>query len=106
MVISSSEAVWRIVGFPIQERYPIAVHLCVHLENGKRIYFTPGNFQQLQAAPDTTLTAFFHLCRQDAFAKTVMFLGTTHGMLRGNNSKGVNKTLWSKGIPVSGQRRR
>ena len=71
--ISSNEAVWRILGFP-HERYPTVVHLSIHLENGQRIYFTPGNLQQqLQAAPHTTLTAFFHLCRQDAFAKTLFY---------------------------------
>jgi len=71
--ISRNEAVWRILGFPIHERYPTVVHLSVHVENGQRIYFTPGNLQQLQAAPHTTLTAFFHLCRQDAFAKTLLY---------------------------------
>jgi len=72
--ISSNEAVWRILGFPIHERYPTVVHLSVHLENGQKIYFTPGNLQQqLQAAPHTTLMAFFHLCRQDAFAKTLLY---------------------------------
>jgi hypothetical protein len=106
--ISSNEAVWRILGFPIHQRYPTVVHLSVHLENGQRIYFTAGNLQQLQAAPHTTLTAFFHPCRQmhlPRCSSTVMFLGTTHGMLRGNNSKGVNKAVWSNGIPVSGRRR-
>jgi hypothetical protein len=71
--ISTNEAVWRILGFFIQERYPTVVHLSVHLENVQRIYFTPGNLQQLQAAPHKTLTAFIHLCRQDAFAKTPLY---------------------------------
>jgi len=72
--ISSNKAVWRILGFPIHERYPTVVHLSAHLENGQRIYFTPSNLQQqLQATPHTTLTAFFHLCRQDAFAKTLLY---------------------------------
>ncbi|XP_024888866.1 uncharacterized protein LOC112465530, partial [Temnothorax curvispinosus] len=31
--ISSSEAVWRILAFPIHERYPAVFHLAVHLEN-------------------------------------------------------------------------
>jgi hypothetical protein len=72
--ISSNEAIWRILGFPIHKRYPTVVHLSVHLENGQRIYFTPENLQQLQAAPNTTLTAFFQLCQQDPFAK--MFQST------------------------------
>jgi hypothetical protein len=108
--VNSNEAIWRIVGFPIHERYRTVVHLSVHLENGQRIYFTPGNWQQqLQAPPHITLTAFFHLCQQDAFAKTLLYCdvlkGTTHGMLRGNNSKGVNKAVWCQGILVSGRRK-
>lgn len=41
--ISSNEAVWRILGMPIHERYPIVVHRSVHLENGQRVYFNPDN---------------------------------------------------------------
>lgn len=37
--ISSNEAVWRIFGFQIHERYPAVVHLAVHLENGQRVFF-------------------------------------------------------------------
>jgi hypothetical protein len=72
--INSNEAVWRILGFSIHERYPTFVHFSVHLDNGQRIYFTPGNLQQqLQAAPHTTLIAFFHLCQEDALAKTLLY---------------------------------
>ncbi|GFQ71965.1 ATP-dependent DNA helicase [Trichonephila clavata] len=41
--ISSSEAVWRILCFPIHDRFPPVMHLSVHLENGQRIYFTEDN---------------------------------------------------------------
>ena len=72
--ISSNEAVWRILGLPIHERYPTVVHLSVHLENGQRVYFNPQNFQQqLNAPPTTTLTAFFALCQTDPFAKTLLY---------------------------------
>jgi hypothetical protein len=33
--ISSNEAVWRILGFPIHERHPTVVHLSVHLKKGR-----------------------------------------------------------------------
>ncbi|GFR22140.1 ATP-dependent DNA helicase [Trichonephila clavata] len=33
--ISSSEAVWCLLNFPIHQRYPIVVHLAVHLEGAK-----------------------------------------------------------------------
>jgi hypothetical protein len=64
--ISSNEAVWRILNFPIHERHPTMVHLSVHLENGQRVYFTEANVQQqVMQPPNTTLTAFFQLCNQD-----------------------------------------
>ncbi|GFQ91731.1 ATP-dependent DNA helicase [Trichonephila clavata] len=37
--ISSNEAVWRNLSFSTRERYPMVVHLAVHLENGQRVYF-------------------------------------------------------------------
>ncbi|GFV96018.1 proton-coupled amino acid transporter-like protein CG1139 [Trichonephila clavipes] len=37
--ISSNEAVWRILSFPIHERHPTVVHLAVHLENGQQIMY-------------------------------------------------------------------
>ncbi|XP_046681375.1 uncharacterized protein LOC124368144 [Homalodisca vitripennis] len=41
--IRSSEAARRIFCFTIHERYPLVMHLAVHLENGERIYFNPEN---------------------------------------------------------------
>jgi hypothetical protein len=41
--ISSNEAVWRILSFPIHERHPTVIHLSDHLENGQRVYFTENN---------------------------------------------------------------
>ena len=56
--------------FPIHERSPAFVHLAVHLQNGQRVYFTETNVQQrVLNPPDTTLTAFFSLCKNDSFAK-------------------------------------
>ena len=58
--ISSNEAVWRILSFPIHERHPTVVHLAVHLENGQRVYFTTENVLERAATPPpTTLTVFF-----------------------------------------------
>jgi hypothetical protein len=71
--ISSNEAVWRILSFPIHERSPAVVHLAVHLQNGQRVYFTETNVQQrVLNPPDTTLTAFFSLCKNDSFAKKLL----------------------------------
>ncbi len=75
--ISSNEAVWRLLSFPIHERYPTVIHLAVHLENGQRIYFDPQKKDQLQHnlenPKDTTLTAFFELNRKDNFASTLLY---------------------------------
>ncbi|GFQ97833.1 hypothetical protein TNCT_452461 [Trichonephila clavata] len=35
-------AVWRLLNFPIHQRYPTVVHLVVHLEGGQRKYYEPG----------------------------------------------------------------
>ena len=62
--ISSNEAVWRILSFPIHELSPAVVHLAVHLQNGQRLYFTETNVQQRALnPPDTTLTAFFRFAK-------------------------------------------
>ncbi|XP_053944993.1 uncharacterized protein LOC128854708 [Anastrepha ludens] len=71
--ISSNEAAWRIFGFPIQERDP-----AVHLENGRRVFFT--NETAIDRAinpPKTTLTEFFDWCNRaddvGAFVRTLLY---------------------------------
>ncbi|KAL4103830.1 hypothetical protein QTP88_019165 [Uroleucon formosanum] len=72
--VSSSEAVWRILSFPIHERYPSVFHLSVHLENDQRVYFTTNNVtENISKPPTTTLTAFFEVCKTDSFAKTLLY---------------------------------
>lgn len=36
--ISSNEAAWRLLGFPLRERYPTVTHPAVNLENGQRVF--------------------------------------------------------------------
>lgn len=76
--ISSNEAVWRILSFPIHERDPAVTHLAIHLENGQRVYFTEQNAaERAVTPPKTTLTDFFRLCQQQdvygRFAKTLLY---------------------------------
>ncbi|XP_017470385.1 PREDICTED: uncharacterized protein LOC108362062 [Rhagoletis zephyria] len=72
--ISSNEAVWRILSFPIHDRSPAVIHLAVHLENGQRVYFTVDNAQAIvERPPSTTLISFFKLCERDQFAKTLLY---------------------------------
>ena len=69
--ISSNEAIWKLLKFPIHERFPCVVHLAVHLENGQRVYFDPE--REIPLGRDTTLTGFFLLCQSDAFASTLLY---------------------------------
>lgn len=72
--ISSNEAIWRILSFNIHERYPAVIHLSVHLENGQRVHFTESNARERALHPqNTTLTAFFQLCKNDHFARTLLY---------------------------------
>lgn len=44
------------------------------MENGQRIYYTESNARERVTNPqNTTLTAFFELCRNDPFAKTLFY---------------------------------
>ncbi|XP_035221369.1 uncharacterized protein LOC118194260 [Stegodyphus dumicola] len=76
--ISSSEAVWRIFGFPIHERDPAVIHLAVHLENDQSVFFTNETaIERTINQPKTKHTEFFELCnRVDAFgasARTLLY---------------------------------
>ncbi|GFW33637.1 uncharacterized protein LOC104236095 [Trichonephila clavipes] len=72
--ISSNEAVWRILSFPIHERHPTVIHLAVPLENRQSVYCTADNVRaRALVPPATTLTAFYSLCQNDLFAKTLLY---------------------------------
>ena len=73
--VSSNEAAWRILEFPIHERDPPVQQLAVHLENSQQVYFTEDNALDRASGnpPKTTLTEFFALCRVDNFAKTLLY---------------------------------
>lgn len=99
--ISSTEAVWRILGFLIHERFPTVVHLAVHLENGQRIYFNPQNLvDKLNNPKKTTLLAFFKLCQKDDFAKTLLYFEVPAYYVWNNNTferrkRGIDVEGWS-----------
>ena len=85
--ISSNEAVWRILKFPIHE-------------HGQRVYFTAENVNaRVQAPPVTTLTAFFDLCKHDDFARTLLYCDVPH-YCTWNSSKKFKRR--SQGRPVHG----
>ncbi|KAL8564193.1 hypothetical protein ACOMHN_017462 [Nucella lapillus] len=73
--ISTNKAVWRILGFPIHERQPTVERLAIPLENGQRVVFNETNLADRAENPlQTTLTAFFQLCEEDPFAKTLLYV--------------------------------
>ncbi|XP_022232059.2 uncharacterized protein LOC111080631 [Drosophila obscura] len=97
--ISSNEAVWRILSFPIHDRHPTVVHLAVHLENGQRVFFTPGNAMRRAAQPPaTTLTAFFSLCQADDFAKTLLSAEVPEYYMWNNSSKVFQRRRRGKAV--------
>ena len=67
--VSSNEAVWRILEFPIHERDPPVQQLVVHLENGQQVYFTEETAMD-RASGGPPKTILFVLCQRDDFAKT------------------------------------
>ncbi|XP_054708402.1 uncharacterized protein LOC129218210 [Uloborus diversus] len=86
--ISSNEAAWRILNFPIHERHPTVIHLSVHLENGQRVYFTAANAAEwAQMTQETTLTSFFRLCQEDDFASTLLYNEVPKYFTWNNSSK-------------------
>ena len=98
--ISSSEAAWRILEFPIHERFPPVQQLAVHLENGQRVYFTEDTARDQASGdpPKTTLTEFFALCQADNFAKTLLYVDVLEYYT-------WNKTSWQRskqGVDVPG----
>ena len=73
--ISNDEAILRIFGSEIHQRYPTVVNLAVHLENRQRVYISEDTADNLaQTPPETTITAFFKLCQQDVFVKSLMYV--------------------------------
>ena len=72
--ISSNEAIWRILDFPIHQRYPAITQLAVHLENGQRVYFNEHNItERMRLTPTNTLIAFFEIFKTDIFAITLSY---------------------------------
>ena len=72
--LSTNEAFWRIFGYEIHKNDPPVIKLHVHLPGGQRIYYKPGELPEALAAQrDSTLMAFFILCTQDDFAKTLLY---------------------------------
>ena len=79
--VSSNEATWRILEFPIHKRDPPVQQLAVPLENSQRVYFTEDTALDRASGdrPKTMLIKFFALCWVDGFAKTSLYADITCG---------------------------
>ncbi|KAL7295112.1 hypothetical protein TKK_0011579 [Trichogramma kaykai] len=98
--ISSNEAVWRILAFPIHERHPTVIHLAVHLENGQRVYFTMQNVRERALAPpQTTFTAFFSSCSSDLFARSLLYSEVPKYYTWNKSTKKFKRRLQGKPVP-------
>ncbi|KAL8587420.1 hypothetical protein ACOMHN_062153 [Nucella lapillus] len=100
--ICMSEAVWRILNFHIHERFPSVMTLDVHLENGERVYFTEATALQRAAEerPKTKLIAFFNLCSNDDFARTLMYCEIPKYYTWQAGNKSFQR--WKQGAAVEG----
>ena len=56
--IGTHEAIWRLLGYPLDWRYPAVQSLAVHAEHGEHVLFRDDTDIQTIQAPLTTLTAF------------------------------------------------
>jgi hypothetical protein len=64
--ISASEAIWRLLAFPIHGRDPAVERLPVHLENHQIVYYNPNDPQRaLDASRNTKLTKYFDAVREE-----------------------------------------
>ncbi|XP_049308668.1 uncharacterized protein LOC125777626 [Bactrocera dorsalis] len=99
--ISTNEAVWRILSFPIHHRHPVVVHLAVHLENGQRVYYTAASAEQRVVEPPvSTLTAYFQLCETDEFSRTLLYSEVSHYFTWNASTKKFQRR--KQGTPVDG----
>jgi hypothetical protein len=73
--ISASEALWKIYGFPIHEKYPPVEKLPCHLPNQQQVLFEEHQVEQVlqQGPPVTKLTAYFDTNVQDPSARLILY---------------------------------
>lgn len=72
--IGASEAVWRIFGFPLQDRFPAVNPLPIHLEGQQYIVFRTGEAQNaLDRTSNTKLDAYFIKNQEDQDARNILY---------------------------------
>jgi len=74
--LTGPEACWRLLEFPLHDSSHSIVRLSVHLENEDVVIFDadrPPTLENLSQSRNSTLLAFFSLCRDDAHARTLKY---------------------------------
>ena len=97
--VSSNEAAWRILEFPLHERDSPVQQLAAHLENGQQVYFAEDNAldRASEDPPKTTLTECFALCHVDSFPKTLLYADVPKYYTWNNKSW----SRWKQGTDVA-----
>lgn len=96
--VSCNEAIWRILSFPIHERYPTLTHLAVHLENGQWVYFTAANAAQHAQNQPATIVIRLHV-RYFTQRYRVIKLGMLHSRKEGDVVRGHPDVRSTKALP-------
>ena len=74
--LSSMEAAWRLLSYPVHEHIPAVEALPVHLYDADQPvqFHADDQLQQVvERQEETKLTAFFKLCAEDEFAATLLY---------------------------------
>ncbi|XP_076056177.1 uncharacterized protein LOC143034118 [Oratosquilla oratoria] len=74
--VNANEATWRIFNFHIHKSYPPVTYLPIHLEGEHKIFYVEEEVPmsvEHHLAKVTQLMAFFKLCENDVYARTLLY---------------------------------
>jgi len=73
--VCAPEAMWRILGFNLQEKTHAIIKLAVHLPDMQLAYFRQTQIEEaIEKNHETTLTAWFRLKREDPEARSLNYI--------------------------------
>ena len=72
--IDPYDAHWRMMEYPIQDRFPAVMSLAIHLDGQQNVVFRDGHAEEaMERVKDTTLTAYFKLNQSDPEARQLKY---------------------------------
>ena len=72
--IDPHDAVWRIFGYKVQDRFPAVYQLAIHLEGQQNVVFRQGEeVSAVERQKETTLTAFFKFNQEEPTARSILY---------------------------------